>query len=75
MQKALTMQLMLVSHLAVTSFYLSKNGHFSISLVDSNHSAEGFLCQSVKGKVSSWWFLEVFDTEYAAVSSSSPFEI
>lgn len=47
------MHLIIVSHLAVTSFYLSKNGHFSISLVDGNHSADVVLCQSLKGKVSS----------------------
>ena len=47
------MILICIPHLAVTSFYLSRNGHFPISLVDSKLSADGFLCQSVKAWVSS----------------------
>lgn len=38
---------LLISHLEVTSFYLSKNGHISISLVEIELS-DGFLYQSVR---------------------------
>lgn len=72
------MHLILDSHLAVTSFLSFQEWtllHFSCWQQSHTHR-RGFLCQSVKGKVSfSVVFLEVFDTEYTAVSSPSQLDV
>lgn len=51
-------------------FYLCKNGHFSMSLVNSNHSADRTFCVRL-WKANFPPLLEVFDTDYTAVLSPS----